>query len=56
MLTMVNNHLDHVKMIFNLSDLDILKYEKQEVVSKNFVKNAEDEIGDQNRRINRLKI
>ena len=40
-----------------LDYLDILElYEEDEVTWKNFVENDEDEIGDLNRKINRLKI
>ena len=39
-----------------LNDLDILKYEEDEVASKNLAENGEDEIRDLNRRINCLKI
>ena len=36
-----------------LNDRNILQYEKDELASKNFVENGEDEIGDLNKRINR---
>ena len=39
-----------------LDYLDVLKYEKDEVASRNLIENGENEIGDLNRRINRLKI
>ena len=43
-LTMVNNRLVHVKMIFK--QFHILEYEKDEVASKNLAKISEDEIQD----------
>ena len=39
-----------------LNDLDILKYEEDEVASKNLVEDYEDEIWDLKRRRNSLKI
>ena len=39
-----------------LANLDILKYEEDEVDSKTFAKNGEYEMGDLNRRMNSLKI
>jgi len=40
-LTMVNDSLDHIKMIFNLNDIDILEYEEDEVALKNLAENCE---------------
>ena len=39
-----------------LNDFDILKYDEDDVASKNLVENDEDEIWDFIKRINRLKI
>ena len=59
---MVNNSVDNLKRYLN--DFDILKYKgieeeywnNREIASKNIDKNDENEIGDLNKRINRLKI
>ena len=52
---MINDCLDHVKMIFKRSWYS-RKYEEDEVASKYLDENGEDEIGDLNKRINHLKI
>ena len=54
MLIIINDRLDHVKMIFKRSWYSHIWEDK--ATSKNFVENGEDEIGDLNGRINRLKI
>ena len=53
-LTIVSCRLDHVKMIVN--DLHILAYEEDEVTSNILAENCKNEVGDSNKRINRLKI
>ena len=52
-MTIVNDHLNHVKIIFKGY---ILEYEKDEVASKNLAENGENEIRDLNRRTSHLKI
>ena len=54
MLTMVNDRLDHVQMIFRRSWYS--RYEEGQVLLKNFVENGEDQIGKLNRKMNHLRI